>query len=126
MRKGLHKKVLASLMAFALAVPAVSISPLADVQVALAADDDVLDKVLGADDITLRIKWNDKSNVGAGHSVTMSDGSTITVKDNGTVRKELTASQLANTEMGIGINLGNTLEARQPVDKKNGGHAVKN
>lgn len=118
MRKGLHKKVLASLMAFALAVPAVSISPLADVQVALAADDDVLDKVLGADDITLRIKWNDKSNVGTGHSVTMSDGSTITVKDNGTVRKELTASQLANTEMGIGINLGNTLEARQPVDKK--------
>lgn len=33
MRKGLHKKVLASLMAFALAVPAVSISPLADVMV---------------------------------------------------------------------------------------------
>ena len=118
MRKGLHKKVLASLMAFALAVPAVSISPLADVQVALAADDDVLDKVLGADDITLRIKWNDKSNVGAGHSVTMSDGSTITVKDNGTVRKELTASQLADTEMGMGVNLGNTLEAPQPLDKK--------
>lgn len=118
MRKGLHKKFLASLMAFALAVPAVSISPLADVQVALAADDDVLDKVLGADDITLRMKWNDKSNVGTGHSVTMSDGSTITVKDNGTVRKELTASQLADTEMGMGVNLGNTLEAPQPLDKK--------
>lgn len=118
MKKGFQKKVLAGLMSFALAFPSVSISVLADRQAVLAAEDDVLDKVLGAEDITLRVKWNDKSNVGEGHAVTMSDGSTITVKDNGTVRKELTAAQLANTEMGIGINLGNTLEARQPVDKK--------
>ena len=64
------------------------------------------------------MKWNDKSNIGDGHSVTLSNGSTITVKDNGTMRKEMTAQQLADTEMGMGINLGNTLEAVQTVENK--------
>lgn len=35
----------------------------------------------------------------------------MTVKDNGTMRTELSAQYLANNEMGLGINLGNTMEA---------------
>ena len=120
MKKGLHKKVLAGLLSFSLAVPAGGIFTMAGSIKAEAADDSstVLSKILGAEDIDIRMKWNDKSNIGDGHSVTLSNGSTITVKDNGTMRKEMTAQQLADTEMGMGINLGNTLEAVQTVENK--------
>ena len=120
MKKGLHKKVLAGLLSFSLAVPAGGIFTMAGSIKAEAADDSstVLSKILGAEDIDIRMKWNDKSNIGDGHQVTLSNGSTITVKDNGTMRKEMTAQQLADTEMGMGINLGNTLEAVQAVENK--------
>ncbi len=120
MKKGLHKKVLAGLLSFSLAVPAGGIFTMAGSIKAEAADDSstVLSKILGAEDIDIRMKWNDKSNIGDGHQVTLSNGSTITVKDNGTMRKDMTAQQLADTEMGMGINLGNTLEAVQAVENK--------
>ena len=120
MKKGLHKKVLAGLLSFSLAVPVGGIFTMAGSIKAEAADGSttVLSKILGTEDIDIRMKWNDKSNIGDGHSVTLSNGSTITVKDNGTMRKEMTAQQLADTEMGMGINLGNTLEAVQTVENK--------
>ena len=120
MKKGLHKKVLAGLLSFSLAVPVGGIFTMAGSIKAEAADGSttILSKILGTEDIDIRMKWNDKSNIGDGHSVTLSNGSTITVKDNGTMRKEMTAQQLADTEMGMGINLGNTLEAVQTVENK--------
>ncbi len=120
MKKGLHKKVLAGLLSFSLAVPVGGIFTMAGSIKAEAADGSttVLSKILGTEDIDIRMKWNDKSNIGDGHSVTLSNGSTITVKDNGTMRKDMTAQQLADTEMGMGINLGNTLEAVQAVENK--------
>ncbi|MDE6616236.1 MAG: glycoside hydrolase family 5 protein, partial [Lachnospiraceae bacterium] len=122
MKRGLQKKILAGLMSFALVVPSSGIFALADSQKVSAEEDKdtVLTKILGAEDISLRMKWNDKSNIGDEHEVTLSNGSTIKVKDNGTMRKEMTAQQLADTEMGMGINLGNTLEAVQPVENKPG------
>ena len=120
MKKGLHKKVLAGLLSFSLAIPAGGIFTMAGSIKAEAADDSntVLSKILGAEDIDIRMKWNDKSNIGDGHQVTLSNGSTITVKDNGTMRKDMTAQQLADTEMGMGINLGNTMEAVQAIENK--------
>ena len=35
----------------------------------------------------------------------------MTVKDNGTVRKDVSTQWLIENEMGEGVNLGNTLEA---------------
>lgn len=54
-----------------------------------------------------------KSNVGPDRTVTIVGGTSasMVVKDNGTVRKELSTLQLISTEMGQGINLGNTMEA---------------
>lgn len=120
MRRGLQKKILAGLMSFALVVPSSGIFALADSQKVSAEEDKntVLTKILGAEDISLRMKWNDKSNIGEEHTVTLSNGSTIKVKDNGTMRKEMTAQQLADTEMGMGINIGNTLEAIHLVENK--------
>ena len=105
MRRGLQKKILAGLMSFALVVPSSGIFALADSQKVSAEEDKntVLTKILGAEDISLRMKWNDKSNIGEEHTVTLSNGSTIKVKDNGTMRKEMTAQQLADTEMGMVI-----------------------
>lgn len=119
MKKRSYKKFLAVFLSFAMVVP-VGICTVANSQRIFAAEDDnpVFTKILEAEDISLRMKWNDKSNVGEGHTVTFSDGSTITAKDNGSIRKEMTAQQLADTEMGIGINLGNTMEATYAVEKK--------
>lgn len=55
--------------------------------------------------------YNDKSNIGEEKTVTLSDGTEIKSKDNGTVRENMSAQQLVATEMGMGINIGNTLEA---------------
>lgn len=69
--------------------------------------------VLGADDITLRTTYSDKSNVGEERTVKIVGGTSesMVVKDNGTMRKELSSQKLIDTEMGQGINLGNTMEA---------------
>lgn len=58
------------------------------------------------------------SNLGAPREITLSNGDKITVRDNGTVRKEVTAKYLVENEMKIGINLGNTLEAVVALDNK--------
>ncbi|MBR1741437.1 MAG: cellulase family glycosylhydrolase [Lachnospiraceae bacterium] len=56
------------------------------------------------------------SNVGTEHEISIvgaskfSEGGRMTVRDNGTMRKEKSSQELLATEMGIGINLGNTME----------------
>ncbi len=119
MRKVLRKKLLANCLAFAVAVSGGGLYFMANEMGTSAAEDDdtPLTKVLEAEDIDLRAKWNDKSNIGEGHVVKQSEGS-ITVKDNGSMRPELSSQQLADTEMGLGINLGNTLEAVHLVENK--------
>ncbi len=65
-------------------------------------------------DITLRVKIPETaSNVGDAKTVTIKGGTSdsITVKDNGTVRKDLSTQWLIENEMGEGVNLGNTMEA---------------
>lgn len=58
------------------------------------------------------------SNAGDSREITLSDGTKITVKDNGTIRDDVTAQWLADNEMKTGINLGNTLEATVDLDTK--------
>lgn len=61
---------------------------------------------------------DDKSNIGEEKTVTFTDGSTVKSKDNGTVRKELSSQDLADSKMGMGVNIGNTLEAVQGISAK--------
>lgn len=61
---------------------------------------------------------SEPSNLGTPHEITLSDGTKLTIKDNGTVRKDVTAQYLAANEMKSGINLGNTLEAVWSIDEK--------
>lgn len=69
--------------------------------------------ILEEKDITLRTSSDDSSNVGEERTVQIVGGTSesMVVKDNGTMRKELSTLQLIDTEMGQGINLGNTMEA---------------
>lgn len=64
-------------------------------------------------DITLRTKFDDTTNIGEERTVQIVGGTTesMVVKDNGVMRKELSTLELIDTEMGQGINLGNTMEA---------------
>lgn len=119
MKKTLCKKLLAGILSFAVAVPAgVGMWQEGSQVIAAEKDNPAFTKILDAQDISLRMKWKDTSNIGPGRTVTFSDGSKITVKDNGSMRKELTAQELADSEMGMGVNLGNTMEAVFPVEKK--------
>lgn len=119
MQKGLQNKVLAGVLSLAMVIPSSGCLSLPAGNKVSAADAAVLDKILGAEDIDLRLKWNDTSNTsGEGRTVTLSNGDKITIKDNGSVRKDMTAQQLADTEMGVGINLGNTMEAVYNVEYK--------
>ena len=72
-----------------------------------------LNDILEEKDITLRVKSNDTSNIGEEREVTIVGGTSesMKVKDNGTMRKELSSQYLADNEMGLGANLGNTMEA---------------
>lgn len=58
------------------------------------------------------------SNVGEPRQITQSDGTVLTVKDNGYVRKNVTAQYIADNEMKTGINLGNTMEGIWSLDNK--------
>lgn len=42
----------------------------------------------------------------------------MTVKDNGKMRTNLSSQELIKKEMGIGINLGNTMEATKAANEK--------
>lgn len=68
----------------------------------------------------LKIKFNDKSNIGEEKEVEIVGSLTgkVKKKDNGTVRPELTSQYLVDNEMGLGINLGNTLESTKPIAQK--------
>ncbi len=58
------------------------------------------------------------SNLGEPREITQSDGTVLTIRDNGSVRKDISAQWLAANEMKTGINLGNTLEAIWGLDYK--------
>lgn len=58
------------------------------------------------------------SNLGESRTISLSDGTELTIKDNGSVRKEVTAQYIADNEMKTGANLGNTLEATWDLDRK--------
>lgn len=120
MRRGLHSKIMANVLTLAMVVSGSGIYAMGNGMAASAEDEnsEELTKILGAEDIDLRKEWNDKSNIGDGREVTLSDGTKITVKDNGSMRAEMTSQMLADKEMGMGINLGNTMEAVQPVGNK--------
>lgn len=66
---------------------------------------------------TVKVKWNDKSNIGEERTVSIVGGTSdsMKVKDNGSMRKELSSQDLIKDEMGLGINLGNTMEACKAV-----------
>lgn len=126
MTKKATKRAMAGLLTFAMAVTG-SMTGGANLTGKLAgnagkttkaADTTEFTKVLGAEDIKIRYRYKDTSNIGEAHEVTLSDGSKITVKDNGSMREELSSKELADKEMGAGINLGNTLEAVQFIENK--------
>ena len=114
MRKVLQKKALAGVISFAIVLSSVFTQG----GVNVSADSTVITGTLAAEDIDLRMKWNDTSNIGEGRTITFSNGATITIKDNGSMRADMTAQKLADEEMGAGINLGNTMEAVYSVDWK--------
>lgn len=118
MTTGVTKKFLAGVLTSAIIVSGSGFYSMANGKNASAADDTALTKVLEAEDIDLRSKWDDTSNIGTEHEVTLSTGTKIKVKDNGSMRKELSSQYLADNEMGTGANLGNTMEAVYMVDYK--------
>lgn len=121
MRKDFRNKVLAVVMACAMVVSGSTVYSIGNGKYAAAAEDnEAFTKVLEAEDIDLRTKWNDTSNITEGQEreVTLSDGRKLTVKDNGSMRPELTSRYLVDNEMGVGINIGNTLEAVHLVENK--------
>ena len=122
MRKKNLKGLLAACMSFSMVVSGFSTAGL-NVMTAQAAesdDDKVFTEVLGADQISLREKLPETaSNVGEGREVTIEGtGTTMTAKDNGTMRKDKSSKWLVDNEMGAGVNLGNTMEAVYPVSGK--------
>lgn len=72
------------------------------------------------DNTTLRMTHDDGTNISDTPITTTVPGGTIeiTKKDNGVMRTDITAQELASTAMGTGINVGNTLEATYGVQNK--------
>ena len=68
----------------------------------------------------LTVKSDDTSNIGEPRTVKIVGGTSdsMIVKDNGTMRKELSSQYLIQNEMGQGINLGNTMEATYLVTER--------
>lgn len=66
------------------------------------------------------VKFNDQSNIGEEREVTIVGGTSdkMKIKDNGTVRKDVTSQYLVDNEMGLAINLGNTMEATKSMAEK--------
>ena len=113
-------------MSFSMVVSSFSAGSFDVTSVKAADGKTVLTDVLTPDNITLRETWNDKSNIGKDRTVTIKGtGTVMTVKDNGSMRTELSSQDLANKEMGVGINLGNTMEAVMPLEKTETGNKTK-
>lgn len=68
----------------------------------------------------LHFFYEDTSNIGAEREVSIVGGTSekMKVKDNGTMRRELSATELADDHMGLGINLGNTMEATMTLEQR--------
>lgn len=81
---------------------------------------DVVTGFANKDNVTLQMKYNDKSNISdKAVSFTPKGGTKkITKKDNGSMRRDLSAQYLQQYEMGTGVNLGNTEEAAYGVGSK--------
>lgn len=82
--------------------------------------EDVVAGFANKDNVTLKMKYNDKSNI-SDKAVTFTPKGgtkTITKKDNGTMRRNLSAQYLQQYEMGTGANLGNTVEATYGIGSK--------
>lgn len=73
-----------------------------------------------AEPTPLLVKSDDTSNIGEERIVTIVGGTTSTaaIKDNGSMRPELSSQYLIANEMGQGINLGNTMEATKALGEK--------
>lgn len=83
----------------------------------------LIEGVLTAEEITLRIPMlsvEESSNVGEERTVSIVGGTSesMVVRDNGTVRKDISATEIVQKEMGPGINLGNTMEATLPLSDR--------
>lgn len=123
MRKKCSKAFFAICMSFAMVVTGIASSIAVSVPSRAATDDNTsLTKVLSAKDIgDFRLNWNDTSNIGPEREVTIagrSEQGVLKVKDNGLMRKEMTSKELAQKEMGAGINLGNTMEGTLSMTDK--------
>lgn len=121
MAKRKWKRLLAWGMSLSMAVTGLSTGQIGTADVQAASEDDaVFEDALTERDITLREKLPEKaSNVATGTVVTIKGtGTHLLVKDNGTMRTELSSKWLAENEMGTGINLGNTMDAVYPVSGK--------
>lgn len=81
---------------------------------------DVVTGFANKDNVTLQMKYNDKSNISDKATTFTPKGGTkkITKKDNGSMRRDLSAQYLQQYEMGTGINLGNTEEAVYGIGSK--------
>lgn len=79
---------------------------------AVDPDSVVITGPVTADNTTLRMTHDNGTNISDTPVTTTVPGGTIeiTKKDNGVMRTDITAQQLASTAMGTGINVGNTLE----------------
>lgn len=66
---------------------------------------------------TFTVKSDDTTNIGEAQEVSIVGGTsdTMTVKDNGEMREDLSTQYLIENEMGQGINLGNTMEATKAL-----------
>lgn len=118
MRKNSMKALFAICMSVTMFVT--GIGSTVSVKSTAATDDNTsLTKVLSAKDIgNFREKWDDTSNIGPEREITIAGRSTLKVKDNGLMRKDLSSKWLAQNEMGAGINLGNTMEGTLSMAEK--------
>lgn len=66
------------------------------------------------------VPTNPPSNLGTARTVEIVGGTStsMVVRDNGSMRPELSSQELIAAEMGLGINLGDTMEATKPLAVK--------
>lgn len=81
---------------------------------------DLVSGTVTRDNTTLKMRYDDTSNIADTSQTVTLKGTNITIekKDNGSMRRDISAQYLQSTEMGLGINLGNTLEATYGVHGK--------
>ncbi len=123
MRKKRMKTFFAICMSLTMVATGIGSTIAGSVQSSAATTDNTsLTKVLSAKDIgDFKLNWDDTSNIGPEREVIIAGRSKqgpLKVKDNGLMRKEMTSKELAQNEMGAGINLGNTMEGTLSMTDK--------